>query len=231
LQARHSATIGAALLFLLALGMTVDLRRSAITSRALALVTEHRPAARYATSNFEPLERVRRLPIRPTRRAPVFMAMPVARPNIPESTAIEMPTEPPPVPAVAATTLDLTRYAAEPFAPVARTPLRIPTRPRSLVPLYATFAALQVADAVTTVQALQQAGVEEVNPLARPFVRNVPAMAVVKSASTAVTIFAVEKLWRRNRVAAVSTMIGINVAYGLIVSHNARVAESARRAP
>lgn len=101
-------------------------------------------------------------------------------------------------------------------------------RPPPLVPLYATFATLQIADAITTIKALKHPGVRETNPFVKPFANNVPAMVLLKSASTAVTVVAVEKLWRKNRVAAVATMIGINAAYGVIVSRNAAAAASAR---
>ena len=95
------------------------------------------------------------------------------------------------------------------------------TRPSSLTPLYVTFAALQAADLVTTIKALQNPTLREANPLVRPFAGNVPAMVILKGTSTAVTVFAVERLWRRNRAAAVATMVGINAAYGIIVSRNA----------
>jgi hypothetical protein len=68
---------------------------------------------------------------------------------------------------------------------------------------------------------LQNPRLREANPLVRPFARSVPAMLVLKGASTAVTVVAVEKLWRKNRVAAVATMVGINVGYGIVVSRNA----------
>ena len=47
-------------------------------------------------------------------------------------------------------------------------------------------------------------------------------MVLVKVGATALTIAAVERLWRRNRVAAVLTMIGINAGYTAVVAHNYR---------
>jgi hypothetical protein len=103
----------------------------------------------------------------------------------------------------------------------AQPPTFASARPRSLAPLYGTFAALQAADAITTIKALQNPQRREANPLIRPFARSVPAMLVLKGASTAVTVVAVEKLWRKNRVAAVATMVSINVGYAILVSRNA----------
>jgi len=48
-------------------------------------------------------------------------------------------------------------------------------------------------------------------------------LATAKLATTATTIAATELLWRRNRKAAVITMMALNVAYAAIVAHNYRV--------
>ena len=47
-------------------------------------------------------------------------------------------------------------------------------------------------------------------------------MLAIKVGATAGTIFAVEKLWRHNRTAAVLTMIGVNAGYALLVGSNYR---------
>ena len=46
----------------------------------------------------------------------------------------------------------------------------------------------------------------------------------VKAGATAGTVYLAEKIWKRNRKAAIITMIGANVAYGMIASHNYSVA-------
>ena len=92
-------------------------------------------------------------------------------------------------------------------------------RPASLVPLYVSFAALQVLDANSTRHALSR-GYAEGNPVLRPAVENEAAMMLVKAGATVATIAAVERLWRRNRVAAVLTMIGINTGYAIVVARN-----------
>ncbi len=97
-------------------------------------------------------------------------------------------------------------------------------RPKSLVPLYVSFAALQAFDLHSTHAALDR-GYTEANPVIAPFVRNRGAALAFKAATTGATIFAVERLWRKqHRVAAVVTMVAANAAYALIVSHNYRKA-------
>jgi hypothetical protein len=96
-------------------------------------------------------------------------------------------------------------------------------RPAPLVPLYVSFGALQVLDTHSTRHALAR-GYDESNPVLRPVAGNGTAMVLVKVGATAATIVAVERLWRRNRVAAVLTMIGINAGYAIVVANNYRKA-------
>jgi hypothetical protein len=100
--------------------------------------------------------------------------------------------------------------------------MREERRPPVLVPLYLSLAALHVADTVATVQAIREHDAREMNPAMRPFAGDHAALLLIKSASMAGTVFAVEKLWRKNRAAAVATMIGINTLYAGVVSHNIR---------
>ena len=92
-------------------------------------------------------------------------------------------------------------------------------RPASLVPLYVTFAALQVLDTDSTRHALAR-GYAEGNPVLRPVAGSGATMMLVKAGATIATIAAVERLWRRNRLAAVLTMIGINAGYAIVVTRN-----------
>lgn len=96
-----------------------------------------------------------------------------------------------------------------------------PERPAVLPALYASFATLQVLDAHSTHRATSRGYVES-NPLMRPTSDNIGATLAIKAGATAATIFAVEKLWKRNRTAAVLTMIGVNAGYALLVSSNYR---------
>lgn len=116
----------------------------------------------------------------------------------------------------AAAGADAPRAAA---APVAVPPaLR---RPRSLVPLYLSYGALQVLDVASTRRALD-AGATEANPLLRGVAGNTGATLAVKAGTTAATVFLVERLWRRNRPAAIVLMAALNGAYAAVVAHNYR---------
>jgi len=96
-----------------------------------------------------------------------------------------------------------------------------PRRPSLLVPLYLSFAALQVADVASTGRALD-AGGQEANPLVSGFADSSAKMLVVKAGATAGTIYLTERLWKKNRPAAVVLMVALNGAYGAIVAHNYR---------
>jgi len=99
-----------------------------------------------------------------------------------------------------------------------------PRRPSPLVPLYLSFAALQVADVASTVRALDSGG-QEANPLVSSFADSSAKMLVVKAGATAGTIYLTERLWKKNRPAAIVLMAALNGAYGAIVAHNYRQAQ------
>jgi hypothetical protein len=96
-------------------------------------------------------------------------------------------------------------------------------RPALLPPLYVTFATLQVLDIHFTRQSLSRGAVERNAAMAR-VVENLPALIAVKAAVTTSTILVGEKLWKRNRIAAVALMIGLNAGYAVVAAHNYRVA-------
>jgi len=95
-------------------------------------------------------------------------------------------------------------------------------RPKSLIPLYVSFAALQALDAHSTLQAIDN-GHGEGNPLVGTFTTTPGAMVGLKLASTAGTIYLTERLWRKHRGAAIALMIAVNGAYAAVVAHNYRV--------
>jgi hypothetical protein len=215
--------IGAALLFFLLIGMTVGPRLRVLTGISPTFMSVRYSAA--VRSEAPASERPKAKPRLQTkgRTATPLAFMSAAAMDIPEferEEALERTTEGE-APLPSTPHLELPSFV-DPDQLLHVPPGAITlTRPQSLTPLYVTFAALQAVDAITTLRALQKPGLREANPLVRPFARNVPAMVILKGASTTVTVMAVEKLWRRNRVAAVATMVGINAAYGIIVSHNA----------
>lgn len=97
------------------------------------------------------------------------------------------------------------------------------TRPKALIPMYASLAALQALDIYSTSSSLAGDGVE-VNPLMKPVAgRNVASM-IVKAAATAGSIYFTERAWKQNRKGSVILMTAINVATAAVVAHNTRVA-------
>lgn len=95
------------------------------------------------------------------------------------------------------------------------------SRPASLTALYAGFVGLQVLDARTTSGAVSR-GARETNPLLGQ--NNQARIWAVRAASTASTIYFVERMWKKNRVGAVLLMAGINGGYAAIAAHNLRQA-------
>ena len=100
-----------------------------------------------------------------------------------------------------------------------------PKRPALLIPLYAANATLHGLDLWTTRRALD-AGHREGNPLFED--ASFKTMTGAKIAASAATMFAVEKLWRKNRVAAVSLMLVTNVGLTAVAAHNYRLAQRTR---
>jgi hypothetical protein len=116
--------------------------------------------------------------------------------------------------------------AAVPESTVTESPGEI-RRPRALPALYISFGAIQAWDIQTTRTALARGG-RELNPLMTHVSGSTARMIAVKAASTASTIYFAEKLWRKNRVAAVAVVAAINGATAAISLHNARVARNSR---
>jgi hypothetical protein len=96
-------------------------------------------------------------------------------------------------------------------------------RPAILMPLYVSFAALQVLDITSTRSALAGGGVEG-NPIMGGVVGSPVAMTAVKLGAAAGIVFLSEKVRKRNPVAAVVMMVGMNSAYAMVVSRNYAIA-------
>jgi hypothetical protein len=96
-------------------------------------------------------------------------------------------------------------------------------RPAALLPLYVSFAALQLADVHSTSRALDN-GAVEANPLMKGFAGNKASLIAVKAAGGAVAIYASERMWKTNKTAAIAFMIATNSAMAWVVHHNYGVA-------
>ena len=95
-----------------------------------------------------------------------------------------------------------------------------PKRPGLLIPMYVANAALHGLDVYSTSEALK-AGYREANPLLRN--ANPATIVGLKAAATLTSVFVAEKLWRRNRMAAVAVMVGLNVGLAAVVANNYRI--------
>jgi len=111
--------------------------------------------------------------------------------------------------------------AAQPIRPERDATPDSTRRPAPLVPLYVSFSALQVLDTHSTSQALARGGVEA-NPVMKGFAGSEAGMLAVKAAGTAGVIYASEKMWKRNKTAAVIFMIAANAGMAWVVQHNYR---------
>jgi hypothetical protein len=92
-------------------------------------------------------------------------------------------------------------------------------RPAALPAMYAGFGALQALDIYSTRRAIA-GGATEMNPLLAPGVKSAAGMAAVKAASTALSIYFVERTWKRNRKGAVVLMGVLNGVTAAVVARN-----------
>ena len=90
-----------------------------------------------------------------------------------------------------------------------------------LVPLYVSFASLQILDAHSTIRAVR-AGGEEQNPMMRGLADKPAALFALKAGVAASTIALAERLRGRSRLGSIALMAGLNSAYAIVVAHNYR---------
>ena len=93
--------------------------------------------------------------------------------------------------------------------------------------LYASTAALQALDVHSTMSAFDN-GAVEANPMMKGIAGNKAAFFAIKAGVAATTILTARSLAKRNKVAAIVTLIAINSAYAMIVNHNYEVARGGR---
>jgi hypothetical protein len=100
-------------------------------------------------------------------------------------------------------------------------------RPRALNGLYASFAALQMFDVYSTRHAIA-GGAQEANPVMKSAVGNSAMFWTVKAAATVAPMLAAERLWKKNKVAAIAVMAVSNGVMAAVAAHNANVIRSQR---
>ena len=91
------------------------------------------------------------------------------------------------------------------------------SRPTLLMPLYAGNVALHAMDLLSTKRALQE-GHREANPVIKH--ASFKTVTVAKFAASALTIYATERLWKKNRFAAIGLMIAADVGLAAVVANN-----------
>lgn len=93
----------------------------------------------------------------------------------------------------------------------------------TMMSLYASTAIMQSLDVHSTLLALDR-GAAEANPIMKGIVKNKAAFIAMKAGVAAGTIMAARHTSKKNRLAAVVSLVAINSAYAMIVNHNYKVA-------
>lgn len=106
---------------------------------------------------------------------------------------------------------------AAPVAPKVKRPTILPV-------LYATLGATQAWDVYSTRSALTS-GAREANPATAAFSSNTGTLMGMKVATTAGTILFAERMWKKNKVAAILMLTAINGATAVVSMHNMRNAK------
>lgn len=85
-----------------------------------------------------------------------------------------------------------------------------------------TFTALNIADYITTVKALQLPGLEEGNPVMHPFAKNMVLLGAVKLGISALDFYLLKNIYKKNKTLGWVLSIVGNLALSYVVSHNIR---------
>jgi len=101
--------------------------------------------------------------------------------------------------------------------------MNLSKRPSALVPLYLLQGALQGVDAFTTIKGMKQGHAEQ-NPIFRG--QNAGVMLTTKLITTTSSIFLAEKMWKKNRAAAIAIMVASNIVTSAVVANNYRTLSS-----
>jgi hypothetical protein len=120
------------------------------------------------------------------------------------------------------------RRSSDPVAPTAAVAAawKQETKPSStLRALFASYGAVQALDMASTIKARNN-GAIEANPVMQGSYAKGMAMKAALGAATMVAVRSIEK---KNRKAAIITMIAANVATAAVVAHNMQIASQARR--
>jgi hypothetical protein len=100
-------------------------------------------------------------------------------------------------------------------------------RSRLLSSLLVSTVVMQALDVHSTYSALGR-GAVEANPVMAGLAGNKAAFVATKAALATATVLAARHVGKRNKVAAIATLVAINSAYAFVVDHNYRVARNLR---
>ena len=89
---------------------------------------------------------------------------------------------------------------------------------------------LNVADYISTRQALKYPGLMESNPLMKPFVKSPAAFAAVKFGTTALSYLSMKAIFKRNKTVAWVMSTASNVLLSYVVANKYRLIQGARAA-
>jgi len=91
-----------------------------------------------------------------------------------------------------------------------------------------TFTALNIADYISTTQALKYGSLKESNPIMRPFTKNILLYTVIKLGLTAYVYHDMKNLHKKNKKLAWIISMAANLAMSYIVINNIRMIHKAQ---
>lgn len=87
---------------------------------------------------------------------------------------------------------------------------------------------LNIADYISTREALKYPGLEETNPLMKPFVKSPAAFAAIKFGTTALSYLSMKAIFKKNRTVAWIMTTASNALLSYVVANNVRLIQGAR---
>ena len=100
-------------------------------------------------------------------------------------------------------------------------------RSLGMLPFYASSAILQALDVHSTFKVIDLGG-REGNPMLAALVNHRPAFIAVKGAIAASSIYAVSRIAKHNKFAAIAMGAALNSTYAMVVNHNYKLAKNLR---
>jgi hypothetical protein len=87
---------------------------------------------------------------------------------------------------------------------------------------------INIADYISTREALKYPGLTETNPLMKPFVKNPAAFAAIKLGTTALSYLSMKAIFKKNKTVAWIMTTASNVLLSYVVVNNMRLVQGAR---